>query len=820
MERTIGYQVEGSAKASAFISNRRLRRDENGALICGRPAPLAFGTHAIMGAGKSQMMSLTLEAPSSHDTISLVIAPGKGDNARQLYKSLKKRLGERVIYLDSATARGYIPRRGDILVTSAEQLVGRDSDGKNIKTLSSERIGDKSIWSIARNASALSIEIVVFKDEAHIQGPAYVAWRNQFSEHAGYPLITMEYTATPEDTSSLTDRFDVLPKDAVEAELVRGLYAQNVGLVEYGENGKYNDLQSGIASGYARILLLRDLARQHMEKGTCKDGECAMVALPKVIVQAESIKQIKEYVSIIEEITGGKVTEKNGGILVKYSGYVTEDADGNEIDPSSINDADSPVIFVVHHDALNEGFNAPCLQVFVTNFSSKSPTHAVQGFGRVVRTHGGHAHDDEELNIIYIYSNVDNLGFRRFKESLNQKYIFDSALVPFPEFESDIESAALPCSNAFRGDRNKIIFPKDGEPAGLTFLDALKEAYVSKLPVTRIDTICVDGSALLISEGEISEIATAEDAPDGSLSGNLSKRHTEVRKSVMSWVQTHIVSGRGFGANNRLVELVIEPALKKVFTLALEDDPSIAASGSGLAGFDGLSDEAVLSYAMHSSIKHWEPAISGALDRFVPDPEGEKKDVAYGTLKARAYVEGSALVGNLDADKLPPVSDLPWAMKCGDRPFRSRETTIYEPEKLAEKFISKIEGIRWVHKNDKLRVENSMGIAYLYEDGRGATSYPDYLISRDIGDDVQIIIMEVKDYSDRGEKCERIAKTLRSYSEMFGIPACVMMTDGSGDPVAYLGNDMEVPMSDFLARDWRRTSIPVTHEVMTRIAKS
>lgn len=827
MEREIKYQQDGVAFGVKALSDNTLKTDpSSGCLIMDRQSHLTFGTFAIMGAGKSRMMGLLLASPESIDTISLVIAPGKGDNARQLCESIRKTLSAfgmeyRVIFLTADVARKYIPRRGDILVTSAEQLVGKDASGKNIKALSSEKIADKSIWSIARNATAAGIEIVVLKDEAHIQGSAYIAWRNTLSQYVGYPLITMEYTATPEDMEKLTDYFQVAPIDAVDAGLVRGLYAQNFALIEEGAFGKLDKMHSGIMSAYARVLFLRKLAEDHIAEGKCNGGECAMTTLPKVIVQADSISQIKEYLRIIEELTGA--TEENGLVLARYSGYTTKDKNGDDIPPSSINDPESPVIFVVHHDALNEGFDAPCLQVFVTYFDSNSATHAIQGFGRVVRSHGGHSHDNAtELNTIYIYSNETHLGYKRFKEHLDKGYIVRSDLSYEPEFRSDLEREGLACSNAFRGDRNLLLSPKRGEKEDLTFASALSEEYAKYLPVTRIDTISVLGDALLCSNGNIADIATATSAPSGKLSGRLAKSHEEVRADVMKWVEIHVVNGKGYGADNRLVDNVISRSLVDIFHQVLEADPSVLASASGIAGFDSTSEEAHVSYALHSSIKHWAPVLDAALSRFEPHPDREKKSVAHRALPVADYVYASCSLSNYDLSEAPKdIAELPWTLNYKGVPFRSRETSVYAPERMAEEYFSGIDGLRWVHKNDKLRVADAMGIAYLYPDGTGSTAYPDYLISRDRGEDSsQIMIVEVKDYADRSRKCQKIARVLKAYSEAFGVPACVMMTDSNGTAIAYLGGSHEVPMDEYLSRDWERRNLPVSHDLMFEIASA
>ena len=772
-----------------------------------------FLLKCITGGGKGYMSVSMVNSPELNHYLAIFIVPAKGGIEKQTADNLREESNGvgRVIELSSENQSDYRPRIADKIVTSIEKCVGKTADGKSLKSLNrQDRTGN--IFDIVAQARAEGIEVVIIRDEAHLQGDGWKDFISDLTAAYAKGLPIIEMTATPDRPLHAYDAYHEIPvMDSVEDGLVRSDVIFNP-ITEHDLLGNESRREISARNAYAKLLELRDIFREHLLAGTCtgNGAGCFAKALPKGICQISSIKELRDTLALLKKVSGGVLSEESGTVLVVTSDYKSKDKDGNVIDPSSIMDPDSPVLFVIHHRALNEGYDASCLQVFLSWYDSKSVDFAVQSFGRCVRTHGGTRHTDAALEVAYVFTDAGQLGAEQFRLKVREVYLSEKKCNFDARLHLALAAQKIVVSRAYREKRSHFLIRKvTGEPVSNAV--ATREfARLSEKEITSVRfSIDDDGGRMPTLQTDMESISAGSAlSVDYIEITRLDEKEVEGR--VETWVSNNILPGTGFSAENRIFKLLILPALRsraKSFLKYAEVQEDIDSRPETR----DMDDSEKVIRLVWSNLDDWKGTIQRWLSGYAPDPDREGRDVTAGVFSADSYAESFSVIHGHSDDELD-IPKLPWAMTVDGTPYRarSRDEGKFKTERKAEEFFLSFAPLKSIHRNVQVSAEVSLSLGYLSPDGKTAhTSYPDYVISYENRGREIISIIEVKEYPTPGsqyaEKTETMARVYDAYSRTYGIPACIAV-EHKGEQYAYFGDGKMERLTSFLGREWNRSS--------------
>lgn len=436
------------------------------------------------GSGKTVTMAYALAAvhahPNRREFIVLWLSPGKGGLHRQSARALD-------FFLEGSTMRTRVldsredieadsnPVSGTVLVVNWEKLF-RKKDGEFTNVML--RDGETAnFFTMLKNVTQSGKDMIAVIDESHMGLGAKNTKELMEELRLHRPFIQIEMSATPDSQTDPQLRNDglhhdvVVPFRDVEAEgMVRRSALLNPEFPEiqkkYPSKNHSLDLQV-LHGAWDRILSLR--AAFATEKSPVR---------PLLLIQYPDGDEADARAEVVEQFLM-KIGLKEG---VTYAKYL---ADDHSVDVEKIADFNSPYEALIFKQAIATGWDCPRAHVLVQFRNPKSKTFKIQVLGRIMRSPEQKHYDNEELNVAYVYSDLEGVDVDVVPEDP------DFQVRDFIIRRGDIYPAAgLKLVSVFQPRKRELHYPlrENLEPA---LRKSLEEIVLPELPTTAIDASAV-----------------------------------------------------------------------------------------------------------------------------------------------------------------------------------------------------------------------------------------------------------------------------------------------------------------------------------------
>ncbi len=361
---------------------------------------------APTGSGKTVTMAYALSHAHAHpnrmEFVVLWLSPGKGGLHQQSARALRfflegTSMNVRVLDSRSDIEANPFPSSGSVMVVNWEKLF-RHEDGEFTNVML--RDGETAnFFTMLKNVTESGMDMVVVIDESHINldGPKTVRLMDEIRTHR--PFIQLEMTATPSTVTSPERRADGLHHDVVvrfadveEEGMVRRSVLLNpeFGVVQKKYSKESLDLQV-LHAAWDRIGDLRD--------GYQSEGSEVM---PLLLIQYPDGKNAEARAEVVEKFLAKKGLTKD----VTYATYLSGD---HSDDLENISKNESPYQALIFKQAIATGWDCPRAQVLVQFRDPRSATFRIQTLGRIMRSPEQHHYANEDLNIAYVYSDLEGI---------------------------------------------------------------------------------------------------------------------------------------------------------------------------------------------------------------------------------------------------------------------------------------------------------------------------------------------------------------------------------------------------------------------------
>jgi type III restriction enzyme len=365
------------------------------------------------GSGKTVMVAKFIETLISEnrdlDFCFLWISIGKGELHKQSKKSLEKIFNgsPNCVLLEQEFfgSRTHI-KRNEVVVGNWEKLRNKDKktgEWNNKLMKDGEMV---SFIEVLEKTKELR-KIILIIDESHYASDTQRT--NELREIVNAD-VTLEMSATPKIQPSAQDitkgiaKFVLVdPKDVIEQGMIKKEIIINQDLEKLADDEKTSQ-DVIMETAYNKRLELKEA---YKKAGSDINPLC-LIQLPN----AEAGQAKKE---IIEAFLANKgITENNGKLAIWLS---EEKSDGLE----QISHFESEVDFLLFKQAIDTGWDCPRAHILVKLRDIQSYTFEVQTVGRILRMPEQKHYEDENLNIGFIFTNLQTITVQ--KEEYNPNII-------------------------------------------------------------------------------------------------------------------------------------------------------------------------------------------------------------------------------------------------------------------------------------------------------------------------------------------------------------------------------------------------------------
>ena len=358
------------------------------------------------GSGKTLTMAYALAATHSHpnrpEFIVLWLSPGKGGLHLQSARALKfflegTSMKVRVLESRDDIAADPSPASGSVLVVNWEKLF-RQEDGEFTNVMLRE--GETtSFFDMLQNVTKGGMDMVVVIDESHVNLDGPKTKRLMEELRTNRPFIQIEMSATP-STATLPERRD----DGIHHDVVvRFSEVEEAGMVRKTVllNPEFDAVQKKYAKETLDLQVLNAAWDRiaELRKGY-RDEESNVE--PLLLIQYPDGKNAEARAEVVE-----KFLAKKG--LVKDETYATYLSGDHSDDLENIARSDSPYKALIFKQAIATGWDCPRAQVLVQFRDPRSATFRIQTLGRIMRAPEQRHYENEDLNIAYVYSDLEGV---------------------------------------------------------------------------------------------------------------------------------------------------------------------------------------------------------------------------------------------------------------------------------------------------------------------------------------------------------------------------------------------------------------------------
>ena len=453
---------------------------------------------APTGSGKTVTMAYALSHAHAHpnrkEFVVLWLSPGKGGLHQQSARALRfflegTSMNVRVLDSRNDIEANPFPTSGSVMVVNWEKLFRHD-DGEFTNVML--RDGETAnFFTMLKNVTESGMDMVVVIDESHINldGPKTVRLMDEIRTHR--PFIQLEMTATPSTVTSPERRADGLHHDVV----VRFADVEEEGMVrrsvllnpEFGAvQKKYSKESLDLQVLHAAWDRIGDLRAGFQSEGS--------EVMPLLLIQYPDGKNAEARAEVVEKFLAKKGLAKD----VTYATYLSGD---HSDDLENISKNGSPYQALIFKQAIATGWDCPRAQVLVQFRDPKSATFRIQTLGRIMRSPEQHHYANEDLNIAYVYSDLEGVEVDIVADDPDFK-VRDKVVKRGPNYPA----AGLRLRSVFQPRRRELHYPIR-ENIEKTLVSSLEERVFALLPQSPFESTPV--KFLSDARVEVKDLVTA-----------------------------------------------------------------------------------------------------------------------------------------------------------------------------------------------------------------------------------------------------------------------------------------------------------------------
>src|SRR3990167_8447792 len=300
--------------------------------------------------------------------------------------------------------------RNEVVVVNWEKLRSKDretGDWKNVLMKDGEKLNFRDVLVRTREQR----KVILIIDESHIGATAERT--NELREEINADIV-LEMSATPKIQPDPRDLargiagfIFIEPKEVIDEGMIKKELIINEKIDEI--TGDESDSQEVVLeTAYQKRLELKKLFKE--EKSIV--NPLVLVQIPTAEAGEDKIKAVKEFLS------RKGITEKNGKLAV----WLADDKSA-ALGPKNewVRDLDNEIEFLIFKQAIDTGWDCPRAHILVKFRESHSETFEIQTVGRILRMPEQRHYASEDLNIGYIYTDVQSIIVK--KEEYNPNII-------------------------------------------------------------------------------------------------------------------------------------------------------------------------------------------------------------------------------------------------------------------------------------------------------------------------------------------------------------------------------------------------------------
>ena len=358
------------------------------------------------GSGKTitvaHALSATFAHPNRHDFVVLWLSTGKGGLHRQSARALEYFLQDSAMKVRVLDSREDIesnpsPTSGSILVVNWEKLF-KESDGDFTGVML--RQGETAnFFTMLKNITLSGKDMIAVIDESHLglKGEQTMKLVNELRKHR--PFIQIEMSATPTTSTDAELRLEGLHHDVV----VPFAKVEEDGMVRRSVllNPDFSNVQKKYSKKSLDLQVLHGAWDKVVSLRTAFDAVGSPVR-PLLLIQYPDGDRAVDRAEVVEKFLASVGLRENG----TYAKYLSGD---HSRDLENISRDDSPYEALIFKQAIAVGWDCPRAQVLVQFRKPGSRTFKIQTLGRIMRSPEQKHYDDEELNVAYVYSDIEGI---------------------------------------------------------------------------------------------------------------------------------------------------------------------------------------------------------------------------------------------------------------------------------------------------------------------------------------------------------------------------------------------------------------------------
>jgi len=696
---------------------------------------------APTGSGKTIMTAKFIEEIikelSDDDLCFVWVSIGKGDLHLQSKRSLEEVFGgaPRVSLVEEEFAGGRERIvRNEVVVVNWEKLRSKDQETgewKNVLMKDGEKINFRDVMAKTREQR----KVVLIIDESHIGATAERT--NELREEINADVI-LEMSATPKiqpdprDLARGTAGFIFIePKEVIDEGMIKKELIINEKIDEI-SNDESDSQEVVLEAAYQKRRELKKLFET--EKSIV--NPLALVQIPTAEAGEDKIKAVKEFLS------RKGITEKNG----KFAIWLADDKSA-ALGPKNewVRDLDNEIEFLIFKQAIDTGWDCPRAHILVKFRESHSETFEIQTVGRILRMPEQKHYASEDLNIGYIYTNVQSIIVK--KEEYNPNIIKHLKSVRVAAYKP-IKLVSYYKARADYGDITSSFSPMFEKVACEHF--GLKGDHT--LFAQNTEKLERAGMVLDIKKYQQDIIANAKiegksfDEIEGKIDSAAHARLTIAGNDLQALFEQIIKSNLGSFKNIKRSVPKVKTAIYSWFRKYL-----------GAKEWPGEAILVQMIFLHNGNRKQFEAILAKAIEAYKAIRDKEIKKRVEESEQWYEFEIAPESFFNKHADELVEGNKYVYE-PC----YLSVERL--DPERHFEKLLNEnAEKIAWWWKNGENK-NDYFGLKYEYPSGVIHTFYPDYLVQFADG---RIGIFETKDQRDQdgGGYTKAKAEALQVYLE-------------------------------------------------------
>src|SRR3989338_866064 len=403
-------QYQETAVGELIATIKTLLTKEGEKKVCVFQAPT--------GSGKTLMTAkfieeIIKELPET-DLCFVWVSIGKGELHLQSKHSLEQVFGgaPRVSLVEEEFTGGRERIvRNEVVVVNWEKLRSKDratGDWKNILMKDGEKLNFRDVLAKTREQR----RVILIIDESHIGATAERT--NELRDEINADVI-LEMSATPKikpdprDLARGTSGYVfVEPKDVIDEGMIKKELIINEKIDEITDD-EADSQEVVLQTAYKKRLELKKL----FEKENVNINPLVLVQIPTAEAGEDKIKAVRKFLAD-KSITERKDGVGNGKLAIWLSEQKSETLDW-------VSEPDNEIEFLIFKQAIDTGWDCPRAHILVKFRESHSETFEIQTVGRILRMPEQKHYASEDLNIGYIYTNVQSIIVK--KEEYNPNII-------------------------------------------------------------------------------------------------------------------------------------------------------------------------------------------------------------------------------------------------------------------------------------------------------------------------------------------------------------------------------------------------------------